>query len=98
MVSGVQTDSSSAGSAPRGTADEDEDDEAPMFYVRKSAVAPSMKSILAQRFHVNAAGDLSHLACNSVQIAKCEPVGSKLPDQDLLRKRCKAARPDLFPK
>ena len=80
------------------SADEDDEEDAPMFYVRKSAVAPSMKQILAQKFHVYAVGDLSHLACKAVQLNQCEPVGSKLPDLDLLCKRCKAARPDLFPK
>ena len=76
--------------------DEIAEDDVPMFYVRKSAVAPSLKKIMAQKFHVTAVGDRSHLACNAVQLASCEPAGSDLPDQDLLCKRCRQARPDLF--
>ena len=76
--------------------DEVEEHDAPLFYVRNCKVAPTLKKILAQKFHVSALGDLSHLACNAVLLELCEPVGSDLPDIDLLCKRCRAARPDLF--
>ena len=87
------------GQAPEDVAfseDELDDDDMPMFYVRKSAVAASLRRIMAQKFHVTAVGDRSHLACNAVQLARCEPVGSDLPDIDLLCKRCRLARPDMF--
>ena len=69
--------------------------DAPLFFVRISIVNATAKRILSQKIHVTAAGNPAAIACGRVEIEACEPLGSVLPDVELLCKFCKNARPDL---
>ena len=87
---------------PRGeavpVADEFSDDEeevVPVFYVKHCTA--TARRIITQKFHVTAADDHSQLACNKLALTDCEPVGSDLPDLDVLCKACRKSRPDLWP-
>ena len=73
---------------------DEEDDCAPIFYVKRSKV--TTRTILTQKFHVTARDNLALLACNKVQVAECDPIGSELPDISVLCASCRKARSDLF--
>ena len=93
---------SSTGPAPAPLLDDDEFSEAkatedrPLFFVKNISTGITTQRMLLQKFHVTACDSLGQLACSKFPVSECLPIGSELPDVEMICKKCRAIRSDIF--